>query len=91
MLRSWLGSGCGAVGRAVAIHTRDLHFESSHRQKFYLLSTLLKTKIKTKKVGNGQIKKGKVAGVVKSPLKNGTPQVTDTLGANQKCDWCQFH
>ena len=26
------GSGCGAVGRAVVYDTRDLWFESSHRQ-----------------------------------------------------------
>ena len=28
------GSGCGAVGRAVASDTRGPRFESSHRQKF---------------------------------------------------------
>ena len=29
-----MGSGCGAVGRAVASDSRGLRFESSHRQKF---------------------------------------------------------
>ena len=49
-----MGSGCGAVGRAVASDARDRQVESSHRQ-FFLLSTLLfktvsieKTKIKKK-------------------------------------------
>ena len=37
-----LDSGCGAVGRVVASNTRDLRFESSHRQKLYLQSTVLK-------------------------------------------------
>ena len=31
-----LGSGCGAVGRAVASDTSDPWFQSSHPQKFYL-------------------------------------------------------
>ena len=35
------GSGCGSVGRAVASHTRDLQFESSHWQKFIYLEHLL--------------------------------------------------
>ena len=49
------GSGCGSVGRAVASDTRDLRFESCHRQTFLWkicqLSTLLKTKIKKKRPG----------------------------------------
>ena len=50
---SELGSGCGAVGRAIASNTRDPQFESSHRL-YYLLSILLKnciekTKIKKKR------------------------------------------
>ena len=36
------GSGCGAVGRAVASDTRGPRFESSHRQNLYVLSTVLK-------------------------------------------------
>ena len=38
------GSGCGAVGRAVASNSRGPRFESSHRQKFieHLLSTVFK-------------------------------------------------
>ena len=43
-----LGSGCGAVGRAVPSYTRDLQFETSHWQ-FYLLSTVLKTLLKRQK------------------------------------------
>ena len=38
-----LGSGCGAVGRAVASNTRGPGFESSHRQlllNIYLLLTV---------------------------------------------------
>ena len=31
---SFMGSGCGAVGREVASDTRGPRFESSHRQKF---------------------------------------------------------
>ena len=37
-----LGSGCGAVGRAVASDTRGPQFESSHWQNLYALSTVLK-------------------------------------------------
>ena len=37
-----MGSGCGAVGRAVASETRGPRFESSHRQNLYVLSTVLK-------------------------------------------------
>ena len=40
---SYLGSGCGAVGRVVALDTRDPWFEFSHQQ-YYLLSTILKSK-----------------------------------------------
>ena len=39
------GSGCGAVGRAVASDTRDPQFESSHWQ-LYRLSTVLKAVLK---------------------------------------------
>ena len=38
-LATW-GSGCGAVGRAVASNTRDTRFQSSRRQ-FNLLSIVL--------------------------------------------------
>ena len=31
---SWLGRGCGAVGKAVASETKDLQIESQHRQTF---------------------------------------------------------
>ena len=31
-IKDWSGSGCGAVGRAVASDTRDQQFESGHRQ-----------------------------------------------------------
>ena len=37
-----MGSGCGAVGRAVASDTRGPRFESSHRQNLYVLSSVLK-------------------------------------------------
>ena len=39
----WSGSGCGAVGRAVAYDTRGPGFDSSHRQlllNIYLLLTV---------------------------------------------------
>ena len=35
------GSGCGAVGRAVASYTRGPRFESSHRQKFIYVKPIL--------------------------------------------------
>ena len=37
-----LGCGCGSVGKAVASDTRDPQLESSHRHKFFLLSTVFK-------------------------------------------------
>ena len=52
-----LGSGCGAVGRAVAYDTRGPGFESSHRQlllNIYLLLTVCrKDENKRKEAGNG--------------------------------------
>ena len=55
------GSGCGAVGRAVASDTRGPRFESSHRQlllNIYLLLTVCrKDKNKEKEAGNGPFKK----------------------------------
>ena len=52
-----LGSGCGAVGRAVASNTRGPGFESSHRQlllNIYLLLTVCrKDENKEKEAGNG--------------------------------------
>ena len=51
------GSGCGAVGRAVASDTRGPRFESSHWQlllNIYLLLTVCrKDKNKEKEAGNG--------------------------------------
>ena len=35
------GSGCGSVGRADTSDTRGLRFESSHRQKIYILNICL--------------------------------------------------
>ena len=56
--KSFLGSGCGLVGRAVASNTRGPWFESSHRHKttyilkICLLSTVYwKDKIKKKRLG----------------------------------------
>ena len=52
-----MGSGCGAVGRAVASDTRGPGFESSHRQlllNIYLLLTVCrKDENKGKEAGNG--------------------------------------
>ena len=52
-----LGSGCGAVGRAVASNTSGLGFESSLRQlllNIYLLLTVCrKDENKAKEAGNG--------------------------------------
>ena len=50
------GSGCGAVGRAVASDTRGPRFESSHRRNFihvFTINCIEKTKIKKKEAGNG--------------------------------------
>ena len=53
------GSGCGAVGRAVASNTRGPGFESSHRQlllNIYLLLTVCrKDENKEKEAANGPI------------------------------------
>ena len=52
-----MGSGCGAVGRAVASDTRGPGFESSHRQlllNIYLLLTVCrKDENKEKEARNG--------------------------------------
>ena len=52
-----MGSGCGAVGRAVASVTRGPGFESSHRQlllNIYLLLTVyIKDENKEEDAGNG--------------------------------------
>ena len=64
--KSFLGSGCGAVGRAVTSETRGSGFESSHRQlllNIYLLLTVCrKDENKEKEVGNGPfLKKQKLS------------------------------
>ena len=41
-ISSSMGSGCGAVGRAVASDTRGPRFESSLWQNLYVLSTVLR-------------------------------------------------
>ena len=55
------GSGCGAVGRAVASDTRGPQFESSHWQNsliyLFTVNCIEKTKIKKKEAGNGPILK----------------------------------
>ena len=52
-----MGSGCGAVGRAVASDTRGPGFESSHRQLllniYLLLPVCRKDENKEKEAGNG--------------------------------------
>ena len=52
-----MGSGCGAVGRAVASDTRGPGFESNHRHillNIYLLLTVCrKDENKEKEAGNG--------------------------------------
>ena len=60
----YLGSGCGAVGRAVASDTRDPWFEFSHRQH-YLLSAGLKSPIERTKVKK---KRGQERSNLKSPF-----------------------
>ena len=47
--RDDLGTGCGAVGRAVASDTRHLQFKFSLRQ-YYLLSTVLINSIEKTKI-----------------------------------------
>ena len=54
MYCSYLGSGCGSVGRAVTSNSRGQRFESSHRQKFIMniyCQLNKKTKIKKKRPG----------------------------------------
>ena len=48
-----LGSGCGSVGRAAASYTRDLQFESRHRQNFIYQLYNRKDENKEKEAGNG--------------------------------------
>ena len=60
-----LGSGCGAVGRAVAYNTRGPGFESSHWQlllNIYLLLTVCrKDENKEKRSGMAHFKKNRYA------------------------------
>ena len=48
-----MGSGCGAVGRAVAFKTRGPRFDSSHRQNFiehlFIINCIEKMKINKKR------------------------------------------
>ena len=57
LILNYSGSGCGAVGRAVASYIRGPGFESSHRQlllNIYLLLTVCrKDENKEKEAGNG--------------------------------------
>ena len=46
---SAMGTGCGAVGRAVASNTRDPQFKFSHLQNLYVLSSVLKRRKKRKR------------------------------------------
>ena len=50
-----MGSGCGSVGRAVALNTRGPWFDSSHRQNFiehlFIINCIEKTKINKKRPG----------------------------------------
>ena len=48
-----MGSGCGSVGRMVASDTRDLWFESRHRQNCIYQLYNRKDKNKEKEAGNG--------------------------------------
>ena len=52
-----LGSGCGAVGRAVASDTRGPGFESSHWQLLLNIYYCRKDENKEKEAGNGPFKK----------------------------------
>ena len=53
------GSGCGAVGRAVAFKTRGPRFGSSNRQNFiehlFIINCIEKLKINKKEAGNGPL------------------------------------
>ena len=52
MLDSWLGSGCGSVGRADASNSKGSRFESCNQQKFILnIYCIEKTKVKKKRPG----------------------------------------
>ena len=62
-----MGSGCGAVGRAVASISRGPRFESRHRQKFivhFTVNCVERTKIKEKEAGNGPFFKNSFVGRV---------------------------
>ena len=70
-----LGSGCGAVGRAVASNTRGPGFESSHWQlllNIYLLLTVCrKDENKEKEAENGPFfQKKKIGYIEVYPLSN---------------------
>ena len=81
------GSGCGAVGRAVASDTRGPGFESSHRQlllNIYLLLTVCrKDENKGKEAGNGPFFFKKKSVIVAQLAKRSFTTSVD-LGSNQK-------
>ena len=68
IVRFQQGSGCGAVGRAVASATRGPGFDSSHRQlllsSYLLLTVCRKDKNKEKETGNGPFKKKDCSSVI---------------------------
>ena len=78
-----LGSGCGTVGRAVASNTRDLWFESQHRQKFicHLCHWCRKDKNKEKEAGIGP---DEDAPLLRDLIKDTLPLIED-----EKKPWCQ--
>ena len=49
-------SDCGSAVRAVASDTRDLRFESSHRQIEFTINCIEETKIRKKRPGMAQFK-----------------------------------
>ena len=88
--RAYLGSGCGAVGRAVAYDTRGPGFESSH------LTVCRKDENKRKEAGNGPslIKKKKKKNVKNvlplyiariRPLEHDATPITTRPGLPPKC------
>ena len=60
-----MGSGCGSVGRAVALDARGPRFDSSHSQNFiehlFIINCIEKTKINIKEAGNGPLFKKNIS------------------------------
>ena len=77
-----MGSGCGAVGRAVASDTRDLEFDSRHR---HCIIQMYYSVIAETEAGNGPCKK------VVFNATHFPPKLWLHIGATLSLNICKWH